>query len=64
VGRRLKADYERGFVGRGLHAVWDRRAGERIRGLTENYIHLQAPAAGRKPGELERVTLRAADILP
>jgi len=59
LGRRLRAAYEARFEGRPLHVVWDRERGGRIRGLSENYLQATAPAAGRRPGELERVVWHA-----
>jgi len=55
LGHRLQADYEARFQGRTLEVIWDRVAGDRIRGLSENYIQVTAPAAGRAPATLERI---------
>src|SRR5262245_14392393 len=61
LGARLKAAYEAGFEGRPLRVIWDNRtAGGRIRGVSENYIQVTAPAAGRRPGQLEEVVWRTA----
>jgi threonylcarbamoyladenosine tRNA methylthiotransferase MtaB len=57
LGQRLRAAYEAGFEGRPLQVVWDRVLGGRIRGLSENYIQVTAPAAGRRPGQLEEVVM-------
>ncbi|HZU18491.1 MAG TPA: radical SAM protein [Candidatus Dormibacteraeota bacterium] len=56
LGHRLRADYEAGFAGRRLQVVWDRVVGDRIRGISEHYLQVTAPAAGRRPGQLEEVT--------
>ncbi|HLH70109.1 MAG TPA: MiaB/RimO family radical SAM methylthiotransferase [Candidatus Dormibacteraeota bacterium] len=55
LGRRLRAAYEAGFVGRRLQVIWDRVVGDRIRGVSEHYLQVIAPAAGRQPGQLEEV---------
>jgi threonylcarbamoyladenosine tRNA methylthiotransferase MtaB len=55
LGHRLKAAYERGYAGRPLHVIWDRTAGGRIRGISENYIQVSADPAGRAAGEEETV---------
>ena len=60
LGLRLQADYEAHFVGRLLAVVWDRPVGERIKGLSENYIQVTAPAAGRAAGQLEEVIWQTA----
>jgi threonylcarbamoyladenosine tRNA methylthiotransferase MtaB len=54
LGHRLQADYETGFADRELEVVWDRVVGDEIRGVSENYIHVSAPARGRRPAQLER----------
>lgn len=58
LGHRLQADYERRFAGRPLDVIWDRLAGGTIRGVSENYIQVTAPAAGRRPATLERIEYR------
>jgi threonylcarbamoyladenosine tRNA methylthiotransferase MtaB len=55
LGHRLRTAYEDRFRGRTLHVVWDRVVGDRIRGLTENYLQAVAAAQGRSPGQLEAV---------
>lgn len=57
LGRRLRAAYEAQFLGRHLEVIWDRVWGGRIRGVSENYLTVAAPLDGRRPGQLERVTL-------
>ncbi|MGH7775880.1 MAG: radical SAM protein [Candidatus Dormibacterales bacterium] len=56
LGARLGAEYRKGFEGRSLAVIWDRMVGETIRGVSENYIHVTAPATGRRPADLEQVT--------
>jgi len=58
LGARLKAAYEARFRGRPLRVIWDRVAGGRIRGVSEQYIQVTAPAAGRRAGQLEEVVWR------
>jgi threonylcarbamoyladenosine tRNA methylthiotransferase MtaB len=58
LGDRLKSAYERRFEGRRLSVIWDRVIGDSIRGLSENYIQVRQPAAGRRPGELEEIVFR------
>ncbi|MDQ6774082.1 MAG: radical SAM protein [Candidatus Dormibacteraeota bacterium] len=55
LGQRLHEAYARGFVGRTLDVVWDRVLGESIKGVTQNYLTVSAPAPGRRAGELESV---------
>jgi threonylcarbamoyladenosine tRNA methylthiotransferase MtaB len=55
LGRRLGEGYRRSFAGRRLQVIWDRIISDRIRGLSENYIQVEAPARGRRPGALEEV---------
>ena len=64
LGARLGREYRRGFEGRRLAVIWDRVLGEQIRGLSENYIQVTAPARGRWPGRLEEVTWQAASSAP
>jgi threonylcarbamoyladenosine tRNA methylthiotransferase MtaB len=60
LGHRLRAAYEARFDGRPLQVIWDRPAGGSIRGVSENYLQVTAPAAGRRPGQLEEVIWRTA----
>jgi threonylcarbamoyladenosine tRNA methylthiotransferase MtaB len=60
LGRRLGATYEARFDGRPLQVIWDRAADGRIKGLSENYIQVTAPANGRRAGQLEEVVWHAA----
>jgi threonylcarbamoyladenosine tRNA methylthiotransferase MtaB len=60
LGERLRAEYEARFDGRPLRVIWDRPVGGRIRGVSENYIQVTAPAEGRRPGQLEEVVWRTA----
>src|SRR5215472_9224882 len=55
LGQRLGAGYEAKFHGKPLQVIWDRPTERRIKGLSENYIQVTAPAAGRRPGQLEEV---------
>jgi len=54
--------YERRFIGRDLEVVWDRRFPDRIRGLSDNYITVLAPAGGQTLGAL--ATVRPAEAYP
>jgi threonylcarbamoyladenosine tRNA methylthiotransferase MtaB len=60
LGHRLRARYEEAFDGRRLQVVWDRVSGDRIRGLSENYLQATAPAKGRRAGQLEEVVWQTA----
>jgi threonylcarbamoyladenosine tRNA methylthiotransferase MtaB len=60
LGHRLGAAYEARFDGRPLQVIWDRVVDGSIRGVSENYIQVTAPAGGRRPGQLEEVVWRAA----
>jgi threonylcarbamoyladenosine tRNA methylthiotransferase MtaB len=60
LGHRLRRAYEAGCEGRRLHVIWDRVLEGGIRGISENYIQVTAPAEGRLPGQLEEVTWRTA----
>jgi threonylcarbamoyladenosine tRNA methylthiotransferase MtaB len=62
LGHRLRAAYESHFEGRRLQVIWDRPADERIRGVTENYLQVTAPAEGRRPGQQEEVVWRAGGV--
>jgi threonylcarbamoyladenosine tRNA methylthiotransferase MtaB len=64
LGHRLKLGYERSFVGRPLQVIWDRTAGGRIRGISENYIQVSADPAGRAGGQLETVIYEEAASTP
>ena len=58
LGHRLGAEYRRRFVGRPVDVIWDRAVGDRIKGVSENYLTVSAPAQGRRAGQLERVTFQ------
>ena len=60
LGRRLGATYEARFDGRPLQVIWDRAADGRIKGMSENYIQVTAPANGRRAGQLEEVVWHAS----
>lgn len=60
LGHRLQQDYMRRFDGRTLQVIWDRPHDGRMRGVSENYIQVSAPAEGRRAGQLEEVTWRTA----
>ncbi len=64
LGRRLKSEYEKQFHGKRLAVIWDRQVGGLIRGVSENYIQVTAPAAGRRSGELEEVVWQPASSAP
>jgi threonylcarbamoyladenosine tRNA methylthiotransferase MtaB len=55
LGHRQRAAYERRFLGRRLGVVWDRARDGRIHGVSEQYIQVTAPAAGRRAGQFEEV---------
>lgn len=55
LGRSLQARYESSFRGKTLDVIWDRVIGDSIRGVSENYIQVTAPAARRRAATLERV---------
>ena len=38
-----------------MDVIWDRVTGDTIRGVSENYIQVTAPAAGRRPATRERI---------
>src|SRR5438309_2034289 len=61
---RLKSAYEERFHGKRLAVIWDRQFGGLIRGVSENYIQVAAPAAGRRAGELEEVVWQPASSAP
>ncbi len=60
LGHRLQAAYEARFAGKRLQVIWDRVQGDRIKGLSENYIQVVDTAQGRRPGQLEEVVWRAS----
>jgi threonylcarbamoyladenosine tRNA methylthiotransferase MtaB len=60
LGHRLRDAYLRSCDGRRLHVIWDRVVRDRIRGVAENYVQVEADPRGRRPGELEEVTWRTA----
>jgi threonylcarbamoyladenosine tRNA methylthiotransferase MtaB len=60
LGHQLRAEFERSLSGRPVDVIWDRPQGGTIRGVTEHYLQAAAPAAGRRPGQLERITWEAA----
>jgi threonylcarbamoyladenosine tRNA methylthiotransferase MtaB len=47
--------YEARFIDRDLEVVWDRHLPHRVRGLSDNYITVYAPAHGQRLGSLARV---------
>src|SRR5205807_8613822 len=47
--------YEARFVDRELEVIWDRRYPTRMRGLSDNYITVYAPARGQTLGELATI---------
>jgi len=47
--------YEARFVERDLEVIWDRRFPNRIRGLSDNYITVYAPARGQTLGALATI---------
>jgi threonylcarbamoyladenosine tRNA methylthiotransferase MtaB len=55
LGHHLRAEYERRFAGKLVDVIWDRGLRERIKGVSENYLTVTAPAEGRRAGQLERV---------
>jgi threonylcarbamoyladenosine tRNA methylthiotransferase MtaB len=55
LGHRLRAEYERRFEGRPVEVIWDRVLGNRIKGVSENYLTVTAPSEGRRAGQLQRV---------
>jgi hypothetical protein len=46
--------------GRPVEVIWDRPQGGTIKGVTEHYLQASAPALGRRPGDLERITWEVA----
>jgi tRNA A37 methylthiotransferase MiaB len=60
LGRRLRREYAMTWEGRPVGVIWDRVQGEQIRGVTENYLQVRAPAGARRPGQLEEITWRTA----
>lgn len=55
LGHRLRRDYEQAWEGRPISVIWDRAAGGRIKGVSENYLQVTAPTKGRRPGTLEEI---------
>jgi threonylcarbamoyladenosine tRNA methylthiotransferase MtaB len=47
--------YEARFIDRELEVVWDRHLPHRVRGLSDNYITVYAPARDQRLGSLARV---------
>jgi tRNA A37 methylthiotransferase MiaB len=47
--------YEARFVGRPMTVIWDRRFGQRIRGLADTYVNVFAPFADQRIGSLQTV---------
>ena len=62
LGHRLREAYESRFEGRRLQVIWDRPADGHIKGVTENYLQVTAPASGRRAGQLEEVVWRAGGV--
>jgi threonylcarbamoyladenosine tRNA methylthiotransferase MtaB len=60
LGHRLHARYLAAWEGRTLQVIWDRPSAGRMRGVSENYIQVEADPAGRRPGQLEEVVWRTA----
>lgn len=60
LGHRLRTAYEARFDGRPLQVIWDRVTDGRIKGVSQNYIQVTAPAEGRRPGQLEEVVWRVS----
>ncbi|MBO0727606.1 MAG: MiaB/RimO family radical SAM methylthiotransferase [Acidimicrobiaceae bacterium] len=58
LGRRLRSEYERQFAGRQVDVIWDRTHAEVIKGVSEQYLTVTAPAAGRQAGRLERIVFQ------
>ena len=52
---RQRRDYEARFIGRDLEVIWDRRLPHRVRGLSDNYITVFAPARDQRLGALDFV---------
>jgi threonylcarbamoyladenosine tRNA methylthiotransferase MtaB len=52
---RQRRAYEARFIDRDLEVVWDREFPNRMRGLSDNYITVYAPARGQQLGTLARV---------
>jgi threonylcarbamoyladenosine tRNA methylthiotransferase MtaB len=60
LGHRLRTEYERRFTGRPVDVIWDRVLGNRIKGVSENYLTVTAPSEGRRAGQLEPVLFDSA----
>jgi threonylcarbamoyladenosine tRNA methylthiotransferase MtaB len=52
---RQRLAYEGRFIGRPTTVIWDRRFGQRIRGLTDTYVTVFAPFAEQRIGALATV---------
>jgi threonylcarbamoyladenosine tRNA methylthiotransferase MtaB len=52
--------YERRFIERELEVIWERRIAQRVRGLSDNYITVYAPARDQRLGATDRVRPLAA----
>jgi len=52
---RQRRDYEARFIDRDLEVIWDRRLPYRVRGLSDNYITVFAPARDQRLGALDFV---------
>ena len=64
LGHQLGASYEARFHGKPLQVIWDRPAERRVKGLSENYIQVTAPAEGRHAGQLEEVLWHGSSATP
>lgn len=60
LGHRLRREYERSWEGRQVTVIWDRAANGMIKGISENYLQVTAPAQGRRAGMLEEITWTTA----
>ncbi|MBO0706750.1 MAG: radical SAM protein [Candidatus Dormibacteraeota bacterium] len=58
LGHRLHAEYELRFASRAVDVIWERPLADRIKGVSEQYLTVTAQAAGRHPGQLERVVFQ------
>jgi threonylcarbamoyladenosine tRNA methylthiotransferase MtaB len=55
-----RRSYEAQFLNRSLEVIWDRRFPNRVRGLSDNYISVFAPAREQRLGSLATVRPLAA----
>ncbi|MBO0684327.1 MAG: MiaB/RimO family radical SAM methylthiotransferase [Candidatus Dormibacteraeota bacterium] len=62
LGHRLRSGYERRWAGRQVEVIWDRTHGEVIKGVSEQYLTVTAPAAGRQAGQLERLVFHPSHL--